>query len=267
MRSLVLCLFFVLFSEAHATAGVLNFNLIDPNQLGNAIPQSIADEAIRLFGSYTAHRPYSGATSIGRSNTLDMGFETSLVKIGNGLINALNANSIPASTLEAPAIPMVKLSLRKALGDRVDVGLSGLSYKGNSIYGGDLKIVLYTPEEGPSYALRFAYTRIVLPYAYIEKCSTYSPEFVVSQPLYFAESYIGAGARYFTGTMKATVTKTIGPASVTTDLVKDGTSSSEYLFTGVNFKILGAQGLRLGIEGSFDFSGYHSMGMIFGLGF
>ncbi len=267
MRVLLILLWTALYaSPANAAPGLLDLNLLDPAALAGAVPQNVTDEAIKMFGIYTAHHPYTGATSIIHSNTFDLVLEASLVKIGPGLIDALNANGIPGTPPAAPAVPMAKLMLRKALSDRLDIGISGLGFRGQFILGGDLKIVLHHPEEGPSYALRLGYTYAKVPYAYVKTSSTISPEFVMSQPLYFAEPYLGFGARYIRGTLSVPF-QGVAPFIPDFTVEKSGSGITGYAFTGVYFRLLGAQGLRLGIEGSFDLSGYHTLGGVFGLGF
>ncbi len=248
-------------------AGFLDTGILDPNQLGSAIPQAVADQAILLVGSYAAHRPYSGAVAHSTGSLLDLGIETTLVKIGDGLQDALIANGIPANATAVPAIPMIKAHLRKSIGDSSEFGLSALTFKRQAVYGADVKVSLISAEEGPSLAFRMLYTWISIPMLYIDRCTVISPELVVSQPLSFAESWIGIGGRFASGNMKATVTTTVGPLTVSTDLSKSGSASSGYAFTGVKFKIPGATGFRLGIEGSFDLVGYHTMGTFIGVGF
>jgi hypothetical protein len=250
---------------AHAD-GLLNINYIDPNNLGGIVPQNIANEAIKMFGIYTVHRPYSGATSILESNTLDVDVEATMVKIGDGLVNALKADGLAsANTTGVPtAVPMAKLNIRKGFSDWFDIGLSGLTYGGQKIFGGDLKFVFSNPEEGLSWALRLGYTYASVPYAYVTTCSTFSPELVASRRLDFAEPYFGIGGRYISGTLSVPFHPPVGNDFTVT---KSGSGETGYAFTGVYFRILGPQGLRLGIEGSFDISGYHTVGGIFGLGF
>jgi hypothetical protein len=248
-------------------AGFLDTGILDPTQLGSAIPQNVADQAILLVGSYAAHRPYSGAVANTTGGLFDLGIETTLVKIGDGLPDALTANGIPSGASSVPAIPMIKLHLRKSLGTSSEFGLSALTFRNQSVYGADLKFALLTAEEGPSLALRLLYTWISIPMLYIDRCTVLAPELVVSQPLSFAESWIGIGGRYASGLMKATVTTTVGPLTVSTDLSKTGSSGSAYAFTGVKFRIPGQTGLRLGVEGSYDTAGYHTMGTFIGVGF
>jgi hypothetical protein len=262
----LLTLFFLFAHVPQAFSGVLDLNYLNPNDLAGVLPQNVVNETIKLFGVYTAHRPYTGATSISHSNTLDILVEASLVKIGSGLINALNQDGIPQTPPAIPAFPMAKVSLRKGFGNGADVGISGLFYRGQMIVGGDLKIVLHDAEEGPSFALLLGYTYAQVPYAYIKDCSTISPEIRMSQRLYFAEPYIGLGGRYISGTVSVPFSLT-SPVNENFTIEKSGSGGTAYAFTGVFFRIFGAQGLRLGIEGTFDISGYSTIGGVFGLGF
>jgi hypothetical protein len=262
-------LFFTAFflAQSASAAGLLDINYLNPSDLSGTIPQNVANEAIKLFGIYTVHRPYTGATSIGHSNTLDILVEATLVKLGPGLVEALQEDGIAGTPPAIPAVPMAKISLRKAFGENVDLGFSGLYYRGGEILGGDLKIVLHDAEEGPSFAIRLGYTYADIPYAYFKRVSTFSPELVMSRRLYFAEPYLGMGGRYITGTVSIPFEgiPIVHPADFIVE--KQGSGITAYAFTGVFFRILGAQGLRIGIEGTFDISGYSTMGLVFGIGF
>jgi hypothetical protein len=266
LKRVLLFIFGLAFAQNASAAALLDINYINPNDLAGVVPQNVANEAIKMFGIYTAHRPYTGATSIGHSNTLDFLVEATLVKLGPGLIDALKEDGIAGTPPAVPAIPMAKLAIRKAFGERVDIGVSGLFYRAQMTLGGDLKIVLHDAEEGPSYAFRLGYTYASVPYAYVKTCTTISPEFVMSQRLYFAEPYLGIGGRYIQGTISVPFQ---GAPPVIPDFTveKSGHGTTAYAFTGVFFRILGAQGLRLGIEGTFDMSGFSTMGGIFGIGF
>ena len=263
---------FFLFPTPAIAQSILGINYLDPNTLAGAIPQNIANETIKMLGIYIVHRPYSGATSVSESNGLDFGIEATLVKIGDGLVNDLKADGLISSSTSntPPAVPMAKIHFRKGFGEWFDIGLSGLYYRGQEILGGDLKFVLHHPEEGLTWALRLGYTHASVPYAYIKSCDIFSPELVVSRPLYFSEPYLGIGGRYITGTISVPFnTGAINVPSVPNsfNVSKSGSGSTGYAFTGVYFRIFGAQGLRLGIDGTFDLSGYHTVGAIVGLGF
>ncbi len=257
---------------ARAT-GVLDFNLVDINTLttllnNNQLPQVIPNAIIKTFGIYTAHRSYQGATSIFKSNSMDIFIEGTMVKIGDDLNKALVAEGVPAVNLQnVPAAPAIKVHLVKALNESADIGLSGILVGSQYILGLDLKIVLDDPEEGITKALRIGYTHSHVPISYVTSCTVWSPELVFSRKLYFAEPYIGLGARYITGTLTIPFKIVAGPVSVDHTVTQDGSGSTAYAFTGVYFRLLGAQGLRLGLEGSYDISGYPTMGMVFGLGF
>ena len=259
----------LLFPISALANGVFDINLLDPSQfLNQKLPQNVSNEAVKMFGIYTAERPYSGATSMADYNSMDLLVEATLVKIGDGVLNALAASGIPKPQIEAPAVPMAAIKIRKAINDRSDIGISTIFYKGQTIVGGDVKIVLHEAEEGPSYALRLGYTYADVPYAFIHDCSTISPELVMSQKLYFAEPYLGIGGRYITGRLVMSETVDVpGLGPETVNVTGNGHGTTAYAFTGVYFRIFGAQGLRLGVEGTFDISGYSSVGGVFGLGF
>ncbi|MBS1958312.1 MAG: hypothetical protein JST80_02460 [Bdellovibrionales bacterium] len=246
-------------------AGIFDFSLIDPSLLNGYLPQGVADEAIKMYGIYAAHRPYVGATPITNYNGFDLKVEVTLMKVGDGLVNALRevgaTNALPSNM---PAIPMVKLNARKAIGPNSDIGFSGMVVYGQTVLGGDILILVSEAEEGEgmNVALRLGYNYLNAPYAYVKSCNTIQPELVFSRPLEFAEPYIGIGGRYMWGTIDIPLDTT-----PQVHLTKSGSGKDGYLFTGVSFHVIGPQGLRMGIEGSYDFSGYHTIGTVFGLGF
>ncbi len=266
-QSLLLLLCLLLFPLQ--AGAILNISFLDPSQfLNQKLPQNVSNEAVKMFAIYTVHRPYTGATSMVDYNSMDVLVEATLVKIGDGVLNALAANGITPPQIEAPAVPIGALKIRKAINERSDLGISVLSYQGQIIVGGDVKVVLHKAEEGPSFAIRLGYTYANVPYAFLHDISTISPELVMSQKLYFAEPYLGIGGRYMHGriAMSETVNVPIlGPETV--NVTGTGSGTTGYAFTGVYFRIFGAQGLRLGVEGTFDLSGYSTVGGVFGLGF
>lgn len=267
-RGRLLSVFFGLavFGSLTPTAWPQSFDIgiLDPSLLGAAIPQNVADESIRMVGNYAAHRPFQGATPISRYNTLDLNLEVSLVKIGPGLIRALqSANATSLTSTDYRSIPLFKINARKSLNERTDLGVSGISYAGQLVVGGDIRFLLVDAEEGPALGLRIGYNYINLPaVAYVRSHNTIQPELVVSRPLDFAEPYLGLGARYMWGTLTFPLDSPI-PATIT----KKGTAFDAYAFTGVYFHLIGPQGLRMGIEGSYHGSGYHTLGTCFGIGF
>ncbi len=261
---------FLLCSTQAWASGVVNLGLLDINQFlkipGSIIPQDVINEAMKTFALYTVHRPYSGATSMFSSNSMDINLEATMVKIGGGFGNAISAAGIPetSSTASMPAVPVAKVNVRRAFGESVDVGFSGLVFKGQSVLGGDIKLVLDEPEEGPAWALRLGFTHVNLPIAYIKNCNVIAPELLISKRLMFAEPYLGVGFRYIHGTLDIPLSELYPTIP---DIVHDGYAFDEYVFTGVYFRLLGATGLRLGVEGSFDVSGFHTIGTVVGLGF
>lgn len=255
-------------APAARAQGIFDFGLINPSDLGGVLPQNVADEAVRMVGIYSAHRPYSGATPITRYNGVDLQIEATLVKLGPGLARALR--EIGASNLTpegVPALPLVKLNLRKGIGPNSDIGLSGIVLYGQRIFGGDIRWLVAEPEEGLNWAFRLGYTYADMPtVTYVRSCNTIAPELVVSRPLEFAEPYFGIGGRYMWGTVDIPFEGT-PPLVPDFNITKKGSASDFYVFTGVYFHVIGPQGLRLGVEGSWDLSGYHTIGTVFGVGF
>lgn len=271
MMRLILMLACIGFPMSNSMGGALSTGLISPDQLvaDGGIPKSIANEYLKLFAIYTVHRPYSGATSISTSNTFDLNVEATAVKIGDGLFKAIGSNGNNPEPPDVPAFPIAKLNLRRGFSENFDAGLSGLFIENQKIWGVDLKFVLYDPDEGPSFALRLAYSYISIREAYVADCSTIAPEFVMSRRLTFAEPYLGVGMRFISGTIDIPIhdlVSSVVPVNVP-DLQANGSAIDEYAFTGIYFRLLGATGLRFGIEGSFDMSGYHTIGTVIGMGF
>ncbi len=248
--------------------GVGQLGLLDPTLLqqwaSSVIPQNIANSLIMTASFYGIHRPYQGATSIYSYNSIDVYLEATMMKVGSALPNALSTYGLNTSQASSiPAIPNAKIHVRKAFGEWVDVGVSAIGYRGQTIIGGDVKIVLSDPEEGPSYAFRFGYTHLNLPVLYTTS-SSFAPELVTSRKLYFAEPYLGGGVRFCTGSVSVPLQLPLSTSPIY--LTKSGSGWDEYLFTGIKFRLMGSQGLLLGLEGSFSFTGFHTLGLTAGIG-
>lgn len=244
---------------AHAGFGP---SILDPSLLSNQLPDDVATEAAKTFGVYFAHRPYQGAATIQEENSTEFKIETTMVKIGDGLFTALEKYGASGSIQDMPAIPSLKFHIRKPITQGFDIGASGLFVGGQYVAGADLKIVLFHPEEGLTGALRLGATYATAKKFYLERISVFSPEFVVSRKFDFVEPYLGIGGRYIWG--KVSVTFDVSPAPPLT-IAKNGSGSTGYAFTGVNF-ILGSKGLRLALEGTYDISGFSSIGTVIGFG-
>jgi hypothetical protein len=242
-----------------------DLSILNASNLNNVLPDDVASAAIKTFGIYFTHRPYQGATSIYGRGSLEMNFEVTMVKISNELNDALIANGLSSNTSsETAALPILKLNFRKALSPGADLGFSGIYYQGQYAIGTDIKFVLSNPEEGITTALRLGYSYATASILYLKSVTVLSPEFVMSRRIESAEPYLGFGGRYITGTIS--VPFELPPAGAGT-VEKGGTGFTAYAFTGVNFQILGPKGFRFGMEGTYDISGFSSIGTTFGIGF
>lgn len=248
-----------------SSQAAFDLSILNASNLNNVLPDNVASAAIKTFGIYFAHRPYQGATSIYGRSTLDLNFEVTMVKISNELNDALTANGISSNTSSSTAaLPIIKLNFRKAMSPAADLGFSGIYYQGQYAIGADLKFVLNNPEEGITTALRLGYSYATASILYLKSVTVLSPEFVMSRRIESAEPYLGLGGRYITG--KISVPFDLPPAGAGT-VEKGGTGYTAYAFTGVNFQILGSKGFRFGMEGTYDISGFSSIGTTFGIGF
>jgi hypothetical protein len=257
---------FLAFSLLLATnsKAAFNLNVLDASSLAGALPDDVAAEAVKTFGIYFAHRPYDGAVSMFNTNSLDFKVEVTLVKIGDGIFNALIANNLASTQSNSnSALPMAKIHLRKPLSPTADMGVSGIYYQGQYAIGTDLKFELDNPEEGINTALRIGYSYATAEAMYLDSVHAISPEFVISRKIETAEPYMGFGARYITGTVAVPFDIAGSQFTVT----KTGVGYTAYAYTGVNFQILGPKGFRLGMEGHYDISGFSSIGTTFGIGF
>lgn len=249
----------MLSTEAHAGFGP---SILDASLLSGQLPEDVATEAAKTFGAYFAHRPYQGAITIQEENSTEFKFETTLVKVGDGLIKSLANHGASASITDTPAIPTLKFHLRKPMTENFDFGASGLFVGGQFVAGADFKFTLFRPEEGLAGAFRLGLTYATATKFYLDNISVISPEFVMSRKFDFVEPYIGIGGRYMWG--KVSVTFDNAPLPPIT-ISKTGSGTTAYAFTGVSF-VLGSKGLRLGMEGTYDISGFSSIGSVLGFG-
>lgn len=253
-----------LFASIESKAA-FNLSILNANDLNGALPDDVAAEAVKTFGIYFAHRPYDGATSMFNTNALDFKVEVTLMKIGDGIFNALEANNLSSTeSSSTTAMPMAKIHIRKPLSPAADMGLSGIFYQGQYAIGTDIKFELENPEEGINTALRIGYSYASAEAMYLDSVHVISPEFVLSRKIDSCEPYIGFGARVITGTVA--VPFSLPPLEDFT-VSKSGVGYTAYAYTGVTFQILGPKGFRLGMEGHYDISGFSSIGTVFGIGF
>jgi hypothetical protein len=235
-----------------SASSAASLSLLDASALVNGIPTTVANEFIRSVGVLFGHRPYQGAISMHDYNTSDIFLEATLIKVGPGLGKALSDNGLS--------------SLRKAMNDTFDLGISGIGYAGIFALGFDLKFELADPEEGLSSALRVGYTYGTATKIYMSNLNVLMLEYVMSRRLNFAEPYMGVGTRYMTGKLSIPVTNPVaGQPDI--NLSRTGSGYTAYALTGVYFRVLGPTGLRIGMEGTYDLFGFSSIGAVFGLGF
>jgi hypothetical protein len=214
-----------------------------------AIDPAICNALVKTIGLSTDHRPMESAAPLGTFLGLEAGLEVTLSKFPSDLNEALVDAGLGSSQVEIPVIPAPKLHLKKGIGERVGIGVSAIFYRGYALYGGDIKYTLALPEEGPTWAIRAAYSESDIGYV---KTRTLSPQLVVSRALEFADPYLGIGYQFSRG--KIAHTETVGPMTVT--LSGTGVAQAFVAFTGVQFRAK-PLGLQLTLEGGYSSGDMH----------
>lgn len=244
-----------------ATSAFGQLPAVVENAIKAAVPASMTMPLVRSVGIAYDHRPYESATPLNRSCSfgLDIGAEATLVKVDANFVAAVNQISAAAgaggglsSLSSLTSFVGAKVHLHKGFG-AVDLGGSLFFLMGYLMYGGDLKITLYDPPEGPTYALRgkYSYTNL----SYIEARAA-SAELLVSRRLAFADPYIGVGGIYLWGNMILPVTF----LGTNYNVALDSTSAySFYAFGGVGLDF-GGSGLRIAVEGAYSLAGNPHLG-------
>lgn len=263
-------------------------DLIPQIDLGSLIPEAPAKVILKTIGLMTRHRPYEAATPLGRSG-FDLGIEATLVKPPSDFISSLtsfaNAGSDSSSSTALPALPSVKLHLHKGINDSLDVGISGLYFPGVTFFGGDIKVVVFKPEEGPTWAIRGGYSTTTIDMSRFGKygsiplavqgvdlgtasvviaSKTFTAEVIASRKIDFADPYIGMGYEFTQGQLQIPVKLRVLD---TTQTLTSPTyrSNGGGAFMGVDFRMFPIPA-RIALEGGYSFIGMHYLGLTAGLG-
>lgn len=258
----------VLIALLNAGSARANTSLpLDPSQFTNPsqlIEGPIANGIITTVGQLADDRPYEPATPLGSSLGLDLGVELTLVKIPDAFNNALASVGMSQSFTVIPSIPLPKINIHKGWTNRADLGFSGVQYLNYKIYGGDLKLVVYNPDEsegGLTWALRFCYSYASIGFV---TTNTYTPQILVSRKLEFADPYMGLGYQLVRGKIDFNVQVNSSVPSIPIDA--SGGGGAALGFVGVSMRMPGL-GIRVTLEGAYNTGGASTMGTKVGIGF
>ncbi len=230
----------------------------DPSTL---ISPNIVKSVVKTVGLLTEIRPYEPASPLGFSLGVEIGLVVTLVKVPSDFFAALKEAGLDQSIPQLPALPFPMLIIHKGVHERIDLGLAGLYYKGYQVYGGDVKLVLYQPEEGPTWAARLGYTRAALGFV---TTTSWTPQLLVSKKLDFAEPYMGVGYQYILGTIKVTI-KPEDPYPAIT-ISGSGFSHEVNAFGGISLR-MPLMGFRITMEGGYSSVASHTLGVKIGSSF
>lgn len=240
---------------------------LDPSQFSNPsalIQGPIANGIVDTVGQLADDRPYEPATPLGNTLGLDIGVELTLIKIPDAFNNALASVGLNQPFTTIPSIPLPKLNIHKGWTDHVDLGFSGVQYLNYKIYGGDLKFVVYNPDEsegGLTWALRFCYSYANVGFV---TTNTYTPQILISRKLVFADPYMGVGYQVVRGKIDFSFTPNSSiPAQ---EISASGSGSAGLGFVGLSMRMPGL-GVRVTLEGAYNTGGASTLGTKVGIGF
>jgi hypothetical protein len=238
---------------AHAQTDLLSRFLPELEETTQQLTRSL----VATVGFGFDHRPLRPATALGKRT--ELGIEASGAKFPSALGPALESVGFDNyQYLEEGVVPAPKLFLKRGLGPRLSVGISGLKYSEILIYGFDLQTTLREPEEGLNVALRLGYNRAEVLYM---KTHTWSPSLLISRALEFADPYLGIGYQYARGDLEAEFEPLPG---VTTKLRDSATASSLNLWLGTQFRPE-SLGVVLALEGGYSTGDMHWLGFRMGI--
>ena len=286
LKKLRLCIFvvavFKLGLQPYGAYAALSLPFSDvlSNNLG-ILSNKIVNPFIKTLGIILNHRSYEPATPLGTTAGVDLGVEVTLVQMPTSLTSELATEGYNVTF--PPFLPSAKyLNFHKGISDRTDVGLSVVSFQNNLVWGADVKMVVFQPEEGPTWALRLSYNSISLPVGTISEtvvvnqitatasaslkinAVTWTPQILISKKFEFADPYIGIGYQLISGSINLTTTSNLPIPNLNESI--SGKGGSFISFLGLSLRVPGL-GVRVTMEGSYCPEGYNALGAKIGIGF
>ena len=256
--------------SAHAL--VPSFPLGDAlSNLAGFLSPSVINSAVKTVGITFNHRSLEPATPLGTSIGFDVGIEANVVQVSTELADALAAQGTNITL--PPFLPSLKeLNIHKGIGNSIDVGASAFALDSYLLWGVDLKVVVYSPEEGPTWALRMSYASVHVPLGSTTigsttvnvelNTTTWTPQLLFSKKLEFADPYVGIGYHFVSGAANVS----FNGASVPGIGTVAGSGSSFLSFIGLSLRAPNI-GLRLTLEGTYSVAGFNSLGTKLGFSF
>ena len=284
-RSGLVAIAMALLSSPAWAQSLSDFEQINNYDISTLIPESAGKAIVGTLATLLNHRSYRPATSLGSTGLLT-GLEVTLQKFPESFNEALTTAGVGSGlTSSLPALPALKLHLRKGMGPLVEGGLSGIYAKGIYWLGGDLKVTVYQPSEGVTAAVQMGYNMLFVdPSSYGVggipltigsismgtvtprfKAQTYAPRLILSRDLGVADPYIGAGYEWSTGSIEVplkvpelSIDRTLStPTYVTTN---------PHIFVGLGLNFTPIP-IRWSFAMTYSQAGSHGMGTVFSFGF
>jgi hypothetical protein len=246
----------VLLSTCVAHANI-NFDPSSIPNLNTLLAPEIVRAIIETVGTTTDYRSYEPATPLGILPGISFGVEVTAAKLPDSFRTAVQQTGKDLGDLGF--FPVPRIHLHKGITDRMDIGASAIRYKNYSILGGELKALVYAPEEGVSWAVRLSYTETKLD---IIETQTWTPQVLISKRLAFADPYLGVGYQMVQGK----ITLPLEFMGFSLKLQGEGASQAAVAFTGLSLRVP-YLGLTWVMEGSYSTAGAHALGTRIGFSY
>ena len=257
---------------AHGGPNPFDIFLSDPLAF---LSSELASAAIHMVGVTLDHRPLEPATPLGTQIGVDVGIAGDVVQIPRSFAESLAAQGFPVSGFTF--FPNLRqLNVHKGLSQSIDIGGSYLSMLGILIWAVDLKVVLYQPEEGVTWAVRLSRNSVNIPIGSADlsgasaslsmETVTWTPALLISRKMSFADPYLGVGYQFVNGNVNLTATSN-GQVSVPDiNSTVSSTGSNFLAFLGLSMRVPNL-GLRITLEGEYSAKGYHALSSKIGFSF
>jgi len=269
---LVLLAINALFWCRPARSDLLGIEAIIAAGMDALLTQELSNAMVKAFGLGFDFRAYEPATPLGSKIGLDIGISAAAVEVPADFVAALA--TVGMSSFPLPVIPDAKIGIvHKGLGDWVDVGgtyLPPTPYTpGMWLWGVNLKVAVFQPEEGPVIALRGSFTQFNFPMTQDTmtmtlRTQTITPEVLISRKMSFVEPYLGLGYQYAYGDITVTQDNPEPLNDVTRS--RAGVGQGLKIFGGLAFRIP-FLGIRITTEGGYGSSGMNFVGAKIGVAF
>lgn len=201
------------------------FAVSDPTDF-SGLTDGMTESFVRTIAIGADHRAIMSASPLGAVIGLDVGVEVVAVKLPSDFkqhLQTVGAGSAPS------LIPIPRLNLHKGLPYGINLGVSWISYDGNSAIGGDVQWTFLKSIATPALAIRAGYTSSKI---FFMDTSSWKFDLLVSKKLPIIDPYLGVGIQFLSGELVES-----GAAQIPNGVKKSHSQSAAHVFAGLPIKL------------------------------